>query len=107
MENTAASKPRTALGALKRAMCWMPPYGILRAESASAPKRGPVMRHSSVFSRSFALILFLVSSAFSIQAQTVMGTIVGTVTDAGGALVPGAQIAAENAGTHLQRTAQT
>ena len=38
------------------------------------------------------------------QAQQVTGDIVGTVTDAQGAVVPGAQVTAENTGTHQKRT---
>ena len=39
--------------------------------------------------------------------QTFRGTILGTVTDASGAVVSGAKVSVRNVGTGLERTAQT
>jgi hypothetical protein len=47
-------------------------------------------------------VLACATSAMS--AQQVTGDIVGTITDAQGAVVPGAQVTAENTGTHQKRT---
>ncbi len=51
-----------------------------------------------------ALALFIAPIG---AAQTVMGTILGTVIDPAGASVPGAQVAIENTGTNLQRAVLT
>src|SRR5271157_4662678 len=40
-------------------------------------------------------------------AQTFRGTVLGTVTDASGAVVSGATVKVRNVGTGLERTAQT
>ncbi len=42
-----------------------------------------------------------------VHAQTFRGTILGTVTDTSGAVVPGAKVAVRNANTGLERTTQT
>ncbi len=52
----------------------------------------------------FAAIALLVASAFQIQAQTVSGTINGTVQDASGAVVANAQISVTNQDTGVIRT---
>jgi hypothetical protein len=50
-----------------------------------------------------AIVIFCASFAFSIPAaaQTILGSITGTVKDATGAAVPGAAVAAENLATGL------
>ena len=73
-------------------------------------KRG-VQRHSSVLAKSAfgALIcagLFLFSSTKSIS-QTFYGSIVGTVSDSTGAVVPGTNITLTNLGTTEKRTMET
>jgi Carboxypeptidase regulatory-like domain/TonB dependent receptor len=50
-----------------------------------------------------AVVLFGVA----VHAQTFRGTILGTVTDSSGAVVPGAKVAVRNANTGLERTSQT
>ncbi len=59
----------------------------------------------------FARVLFIVSilvlSASSGSAQTFRGTILGTVTDTTGAVVPGAKITIRNVDTGLVRTTET
>ena len=52
----------------------------------------------------FALLLLAVTSA---SAQTFRGTILGTVTDASGATVPGATVTVHNADTGLARMTET
>src|SRR6266849_7092347 len=42
-----------------------------------------------------------------IQAQTVMGTVLGSVRDSGGAAVPGAQVSLQNSGTGMERQSPT
>jgi hypothetical protein len=51
-----------------------------------------------------SLSLILVSPA---QAQTFRGTILGTVTDTNGAVVPGANVIAKNVGTGIERSTVT
>ena len=53
------------------------------------------------------LLVLLVVAATFVSAQTFRGTILGTVSDTSGAVVPGATVKARNTGTGLERTAQT
>src|SRR5215470_16565172 len=50
---------------------------------------------------------FVVVAAASLAAQTFRGTILGTVTDASGAVVTGAKVTVHNASTGLERTTDT
>jgi hypothetical protein len=52
-------------------------------------------------------ILLFGLGAITISGQTVSGTLRGTVTDANGAVVPGATIAVRSKETGLERTATT
>jgi hypothetical protein len=52
-------------------------------------------------------LVFMLLSAASLSAQSFRGTILGTATDAQGAVVAGATVTAKNVGTGLERTAQT
>jgi hypothetical protein len=54
----------------------------------------------------FVLLLVLLA-AVSLSAQTFRGTILGTVTDAQGAVVAGAKVTVKNVGTGLERTTET
>ena len=54
---------------------------------------------------SSAVLLCLLTAPF-LSAQTTT-TLYGTVTDRSGAVVPNAQVTAQNLGTNLTRTAQT
>ena len=54
---------------------------------------------------SLALALLLVSTATSVSAQTVYGSIVGTVTDASSAAISGATVLLTNLGTNESRSA--
>jgi carboxypeptidase family protein/TonB-dependent receptor-like protein len=53
------------------------------------------------------LLVFVLLTAVTMPAQTFRGTILGTVTDASGAVVAGAKVSAKNAGTGLERTTET
>jgi hypothetical protein len=53
------------------------------------------------------VLLFLLLAAVSLSAQTFRGTILGTVTDAQGAVVAGAKVTVKNVGTGLERTTET
>jgi hypothetical protein len=53
------------------------------------------------------ILLFVLLAAASLPAQTFRGTILGTVTDASGAVVSGAKVSAKNVGTGLERTTET
>ena len=54
----------------------------------------------------YAVWLFLLMAIFA-SAQTFRGAIHGTVTDATGAVIPGAQVKAENTATGLSRESVT
>ena len=53
------------------------------------------------------VLVFVLLTATSLWAQTFRGTILGTVTDASGAVIAGANVTVKNAGTGLERTTQT
>ncbi len=53
------------------------------------------------------MVAFVLLAVASLVAQTFRGTILGTVTDASGAVVAGAKVTAKNVGTGLERTTQT
>jgi len=55
----------------------------------------------------FALSVFLVSFASILSGQAVSGNIIGTVTDASGAAVPGAQVSIANVNTNASYEAAT
>src|ERR1700684_1794045 len=62
------------------------------------------------FPRRFVFLFFpflLLSTAIHLQAQTAAGTITGTVTDASGAVIPGATVTIENPVSGLSRTTKT
>src|SRR3954469_17471595 len=54
---------------------------------------------------SLGFLLLLIST--SLIAQTFRGTILGTVTDPQGAVIPGAKVTVHNVNTGLERTTQT
>jgi hypothetical protein len=54
----------------------------------------------------FTLLVGLLATA-SLSAQTFRGTILGTVTDPSGAVLPGAKVTVKNTGTGLERTTET
>jgi outer membrane receptor protein involved in Fe transport len=61
--------------------------------------------------RARIILVFVLLAAFlttaSLSAQTFRGTILGTVTDPSGAVLPGAKVTVKNAGTGLERTTET
>src|SRR5207245_1081399 len=62
-------------------------------------------RRTNMKLRMVLALVFL--TATTLAAQTFRGTILGTVTDASGAVVPGATVQVQNVNTGLQRTTQT
>ena len=52
-------------------------------------------------------LVFILLAALSLSAQTFRGTILGTVTDPSGAVVPGAKVTVKNTGTGLERSTET
>jgi len=52
-------------------------------------------------------VVFILLAALSLPAQTFRGTILGTVTDPSGAVLPGATVTVKNTGTGLERSTQT
>src|SRR5256714_1912218 len=52
----------------------------------------------------FAVLALLLATPLAVSGEVTTATIVGTVTDPGGAIVPGAQVTARNADTGLNRT---
>src|ERR1035441_4901060 len=53
------------------------------------------------------LLLSLLLAATFVSAQTFRGSILGTVSDTSGAVLPGAAVKVKNTGTGLERTSQT
>src|SRR5271169_281234 len=53
------------------------------------------------------ILVFVLLGAVSLSAQTFRGTILGSVTDAQGAVVAGAKVTVKNVGTGLERTTET
>jgi hypothetical protein len=53
------------------------------------------------------ILVFVLLAAISLSAQTFRGTILGTVTDAQGAVVAKAKVTVKNVGTGLERTTDT
>jgi len=53
------------------------------------------------------VLAFVILAATSLAAQTFRGTILGTVTDPSGAVVPGAKVTVRNTQTGLERSTQT
>jgi len=62
------------------------------------------MRARIILALSLAFVLF---AAASLPAQTFRGTILGTVTDASGAVISGAKVTVKNTGTGLERSTET
>jgi len=52
-------------------------------------------------------LVFVLLAVVSLSAQTFRGTILGTVTDASGAVIAGAKVVVKNTGTGLQRETET
>ena len=53
------------------------------------------------------MLAFAILASATLVAQTFRGTILGTVTDASGAVISGAKVVAKNTATGLERTTQT
>src|ERR1700682_5375026 len=63
--------------------------------------------HRALIRRAFgiaATIVLLMASATMLSAQTFRGSILGTVTDPNGAVVPAATVTAKNIGTAIEGT---
>src|SRR5207247_8005221 len=58
-------------------------------------------------SRSFVVFILIISLASPLVAQTVTGTLRGTVTDRSGAMLPGVTITMRNVETGLERIVTT
>ncbi|HTS36126.1 MAG TPA: TonB-dependent receptor [Candidatus Solibacter sp.] len=54
-----------------------------------------------------SILVFVLLAAVGLSAQTFRGTILGTVTDASGAVVAGAKVTVKNTGTGLERSTET
>jgi hypothetical protein len=66
----------------------------------------PVSIRLVLMSLSMSLV-FILLATLNLSAQTFRGTILGTVTDPSGAVVPGAKVTAKNTGTGLERSTET
>jgi hypothetical protein len=64
-----------------------------------------VNRKKQVFALVLSLLLYLVAAAIPVLGQVEMATLLGTVRDASGAVIPGARITAKNLATGLTRQA--
>jgi outer membrane receptor protein involved in Fe transport len=65
---------------------------------------GAIQRSLNRKARGFAAIALLIALAGGLSAQTFRGTILGTVTDPNGAVVPLASVSARNIATGIERT---
>src|ERR1044071_6662209 len=79
------------------------------AQSAIHNSRSSRIIHNArLLASTVVLILALVClSATTVAAQTFRGTILGTVSDPQGAIVPGANVMAVNVGTGIMRSTLT
>ncbi|MGA7170471.1 MAG: carboxypeptidase regulatory-like domain-containing protein [Candidatus Sulfotelmatobacter sp.] len=57
--------------------------------------------------RARVILVFVLLAAVNLTAQTFRGTILGTATDASGAVLAGATVTVKNVGTGLERTTET
>src|SRR5271154_31220 len=57
--------------------------------------------------RARIILVFVLLAAVTVSAQTFRGTILGTATDASGAVVAGAKVTVKNLGKGLERTTET
>src|SRR6267143_6223506 len=72
--------------------------------------RNPLLRSLAVLIKGVSLCLFalvMLASTTLSQTQITTGTIQGTVTDANGAIVPGANVEIKNLDTNFTRTLTT
>ena len=69
----------------------------------------PVTNHDFQIRVAVSIVVFIVIFALAgpLSAQTFRGTILGTVTDPNGAVVPDATVTAKNVGTAIERTTQS
>jgi hypothetical protein len=65
------------------------------------------VRFQGAYMRARISLVFVLLAAVSLSAQTFRGTILGTVTDPSGAVVPGAKVMVKNTGTGLERSTET
>ena len=71
---------------------------------------GNSVESSRVFLRRLLMAVFVIAATFGEQgasAQVLYGSLVGTVTDPNGAVVPGASVLATNQDTGVSKTATT
>src|ERR1700722_13038678 len=57
--------------------------------------------------RARIILVLMLLAALNLSAQTFRGTILGTVTDPSGAVLPGAKVTVKNVGTGLERNTDT
>src|ERR1700746_3431326 len=73
---------------------------------ALPPRRSHGLAEKECGMKFKVLFAFVLAVASSLAAQTFRGTILGTVTDASGAVVPGAKVSVKNLATGLERTSE-
>ncbi len=71
---------------------------------ATLSRRGPAAGFLHTHRRALALLLFFVAACSTSKAQLTTADVVGTVTDASGAVVPNATVTIVNTGTGVSRT---
>jgi hypothetical protein len=80
---------------------------VNRTNNSQAPTVEISTTHRSLERKAFSLpfaVALLLTLAAAASAQTFRGTILGTVTDPNGAVVPAATVTAKNIGTAIERT---
>src|SRR5882672_10303289 len=76
---------------------------IKTTELKASPSANNALRKSIAFSFAAAFVLMMTMASHT-SAQTFRGTILGTVSDPNGAVVPGATVTAKNVGTGIERS---
>src|SRR5947199_5607249 len=81
-------------------------FGLSPRKEPSLPLKKLIrLRGDSMRAR--MMLVFVLLAAVSLSAQTFRGTILGTVTDPTGAVLPGAKVTVKNTGTGLERSTET
>src|SRR5260370_33580510 len=82
-------------------------WGLDSTRRASRPRKERCTMTCARSRSLFAVLFVFFCLAFLLQAQVDTGTILGTVTDATGAVIPGAKVTIRNEGTSFTQSTTT